>query len=752
MKCPRCSNESETVGSACERCGLDYSVLAALDDLRRAVGEARTESESTAGRLRRLEERMLALEPQIYHQITATESPKKEVLPAVESFTPPVEESTIDELTEGKSTADDSAVEESTEAPVESEFVARVTEALEPQQQSAQKPNTPTPSIPTPSVEARTPYRASGGSDIANEPHLASMLLRRRGPSTQKEESPAKAVADWGEIQLGQKWLLIAGLAITVLAVGYFLKYSFDRNWIGPTARVALAYLTGVGMLGLGEFCRRRKFDVFGLYVIGGGIAVLYFASYAAFQIYHLFGQTPAFALMALVTGLAGWLSLYYDTMWLAVLGIIGGFLTPIVLSTGTDNQIALMTYIAILNGGILAIATSKQWNLLNYLGLTLTWLLFATWHFKYYDASKFWATTLFLNIFFLTYALIPFIYYFVRTERRDLVGFTITVPNAFTAFGYSFAMIRERFSLEAVSIVSISYAVLFFAMAAYLYKRNRESIDAIVLLLAKGLLFLVITVPILFSEHWITVFWTVQGGVLMWAAARLSNARLRNGALLLVSMGIAKFLLHDYVNVFRLSVLSMKFKEQYGSMLVERWIATAVVLGTTFFSAWLLGLKKPNEEQQSDSDDRENDGDIWNILGERKSKRAWRDWAGIFYGVFGSLLFVVANIEVITYFNESAPRAVFATISVLWALFAAALMVLGFVRNLSILRRCAILLFAVTIIKVFAHDMANVDTPFRILSSLVLGLMLVGASYLYHRFTTRILDDEADTVDVESM
>lgn len=555
------------------------------------------------------------------------------------------------------------------------------------------------------------------------------MLLDRRGRSNAPPppSKPASLASELGEIQLGQKWLLIAGLAITVLAVGYFLKYSFDRNWVGPAGRVAMAYGAGLLMLGLGEFCRRRMFEVFGLYVIGGGLAVLYFASYAAFQIYHLFGQTPAFALMVVVTALAGGLSLFYDTKWLAVLGIIGGFLTPIVLSSGTDNQFALMTYVAILNAGILAIATSKQWGLLNYLGLTLTWLLFSTWYAKYYGESKFWMTTVFLNIYFLAYALVPFIYYFVRTERRDLTGFTITIPNAFIAFSYSYVMIRKQFSLEMVSVVSISYSILFFALAAYLYKRNRESVDAIVLLLAKAILFLVITVPILFSEHWITVFWTVQGAVLMWAACRLKNAYLRNGAIALVVLGTAKFLIVDYIHVFELRIPRMLFKGGYSAMLVERWLASAVVLAALFLSArWLHATMTENG-------------------------RGWKDTAPTFYGLFGSVLFVVANIEVATCFGELAPKAVFAAISVLWAVFAAGLITLGFLRNLSILRRCAIVLFAITIVKVLVHDMASVDTPFRILSSLVLGVLLISASYLYHRFNTRITGSEDNATNVDA-
>jgi uncharacterized membrane protein len=525
-------------------------------------------------------------------------------------------------------------------------------------------------------------------------------------------------------VRLGQKWLLIAGVVITVLAVGYFLKYSFDRNWIGPAGRVSLAYLAGIAMLGVGEICRRRTFDLFGLYLFGGGIAVLYFASYAAFQIYDLIGQPVAFGLMALVTVFAGLLSLFYDTKWLAVLGIIGGFLTPVVLSTSVDNQVALMTYMAILNGGILAIAAFKQWHLLNHLGLVFTWLLFSAWYVRHYADAKFWTTTIFLNLFFLAYAFVPFVYYFVRRSRQQVTGFAITIPNAFIAFGYSFATIQAHYRLQMVSVVTVAYAAIFLGMATYLYRRNRENLEAFVLLLAKGLLFLVITVPILFSEHWITVFWAIQGLVLLWAALRLRHTRLRYGAVLLLLLAAGKFVYYDYAVVFQLRLFDWAFRSGFSESLVERWVTIAVAVGALFVAARMLkaaGLSHPDWQE---------------------------NLPGLFFGLFGILLFGALNIEVAAFFHDAAPRARFASISVLWALFATTLMVLGFVRNQVVLRRCSIGLFAATIVKVFVRDMDKVETPYRILSFLVLGLLLVAASYLYHRYKGLILpttEEEAD-------
>ena len=193
------------------------------------------------------------------------------------------------------------------------------------------------------------------------------------------------------EISVGQKWLLIVGIVTMVFGVGYFLKYSFERGWIGPAGRVVLAYIWGIVFMVAGSQFRKKSFEAFGLSLIGGGIATLYFATFAAFQIYHLFTHAPSFLIMIIITALASVLSIIYDTKWLAILGLIGGFLTPVMLSTGQDNQIVLMTYMTILNLGLLGIAFYKRWDILNILGFGFTYLLYTGWAMKHYTELRFW-------------------------------------------------------------------------------------------------------------------------------------------------------------------------------------------------------------------------------------------------------------------------------------------------------------------------------------------------------------------------
>jgi uncharacterized membrane protein len=121
-------------------------------------------------------------------------------------------------------------------------------------------------------------------------------------------------------------------------------------------------------------------------------------------------------------------------------------------------------------------------------------------------------------------------------------------------------------------------------------------------------------------------------------------------------------------------------------------------------------------------------------------------------FGVWGSLLFIILNVEVSSFFYEYLPQGRFAAISVLWTLFSVALMLLGFKKNASALRKASFGLFLATVLKVFLFDMANVSTPYRIISFIILGLVLVGTSYLYYKFKDRIISVMADDPNRERL
>ena len=568
--------------------------------------------------------------------------------------------------------------------------------------QAAGKPLEPTPAgIPV------SEAIAAGTGETGPKPQPISAFAAYA--AQQKRDSSAF------EVQVGQKWLLIVGILTMVFGVGYFLKYSFEQGWVGPEGRVAMAYVWGILFLVAGDRFR-KSFERFGLSLIGGGIAVLYFSAFAAFQLYHLFGQTASFSIMVLITVLACVLAVRYDTKWLAVLGLIGGFLTPVLLTTGQDNQIALMTYMTILNLGLLAIAFSKKWDLLNTLGFVFTYLLYSGWYLNHYNTSKFWPAILFLNVFFLIYSLVPFAYQVRKGAQSDGREILLMGLNSLIAFGYGYVMIKALYGLVWVSIISVFYAFVFLSLATWLYQKGKQSLDVFVIMLAKAMLFLIITVPVLFSGHWITLFWSAQSLALVWMASKLERRSLTMGGLALLLAAIVKFLIYDYPEFFGLE-LDGYFRGGYMHLLIERFVTTVLLVTVTAAAAHLL--RKAPQAMQS-------------------SEQGYGPFLSLLLGV---IVFIILTVETSAFFHHYLLPARFAAISVLWTLFSVVLMLLGFRKNIAVLRKVSFGLFLVVALKVFLFDMANFSTPYRIVSFIILGLVLVSTSYLYYRQKDRIID-----------
>jgi len=544
---------------------------------------------------------------------------------------------------------------------------------------------------------------------------------KRPEPVHAYTQQPSRGSSEF-EVQVGQKWLLAIGILTMVFGIAYFLKYSFDQGWVGPAGRVAMAYVWGIVFLVVGDRFR-TKIERFGLSLIGGGIAVLYFAAFAAYQMYHLFDQTPSFFIMVMITTLACTLAIRYDTKWLAVLGMVGGFLTPLLLSTGQDNQIALMTYMTVLNLGLLGVAFYKKWDLLNILGLVFTYLLYAGWYAQHYQEPKFWPAIVFLNLFFLIYTFVPFIYQVRQGGHSDNRELIMMGVNAFIAFAFNYVMIRDVYGAAWVSVITILYACVFLSMATYLYRRGQQTLDVFVVMLAKAMVFLIITVPVLFSNHWISVFWSAQGLALVWMAMNMERRSLAAGGYVLILVAVLKFLLHDYDRVFQMHLtFGFSISSGYTYLMAERLLTSGVLL-LVLAAVARLARKAPQAMQISTS----NDGSH-------------------LFAAFGTLLFIVLTAETASFFHTYLLAARFAAISVLWTTFSVILMMIGFKQNSAAMRKVSFGLFLVVVLKVFFFDMSNFSTPYRIISFIILGLVLVGTSYLYYRHKDRIDTVLSDT------
>ncbi len=164
------------------------------------------------------------------------------------------------------------------------------------------------------------------------------------------------------ETLIGGRWLNRIGIVALIGAVTFFLKYAFDSNWIGPSGRVAIGILLGASMLPWSHWLLQRGYSYFSEGIAGLGAAVLYLSIWAGCQYYTLFSRDLGFAGMILVTAGMAAVALGRDSQRIALLSLFGGFLTPLLVSTGHDEQVVLFTYLLILGAGLLVIDARRDW------------------------------------------------------------------------------------------------------------------------------------------------------------------------------------------------------------------------------------------------------------------------------------------------------------------------------------------------------------------------------------------------------
>src|SRR5204863_8161352 len=221
-------------------------------------------------------------------------------------------------------------------------------------------------------------------------PPIPKRFVEETGPQI---TAPARPPINWEQFMGAKLFAWIGGLAL-FLGVAFFVKYSFEHNLISPELRIAIGFVVGASLVIGGLLLKRKENAVTAQTLCATGILVLYAVTFACRSFYHFpfFGLIPTFALMSLITAAAFLLAVQMNALVVAILGIAGGFLTPVVLSTGQDNPLALFGYIAVLDIGLLAVVRRKKWSSLPILGAGGTVLLQIAWVGNFFLKEQYFA------------------------------------------------------------------------------------------------------------------------------------------------------------------------------------------------------------------------------------------------------------------------------------------------------------------------------------------------------------------------
>ncbi len=650
-----------------------------------------------------------------------------------------------------------------------------------------------------------------------------------------------RETAEGLEAKIGRQWIAWVGAVVVFLGAVFFLKLAFENDWIGPTGQVAICALAAVAMVGVGSHFIARRWRMLGQSVIGLGLAILYATFYSAFAVYAppVMSQRTAFGLMVAVTIGGMTLAVVHDAISMAFLAVLGGILTPVLVSTGQDSRDTLFTYLLLLDLGVLAVAFFRGWRLLDTLAMVGTFFMYGGWYAKFYRPEVMGPSLAWLGVFYVMFLVLPFAYHFVRKQEVTVERFIMALGNAFFALAYAWMTLRQN-HLFAMGFVSLGMAGAYVTLGAMVRRRLPGDAKALFGLIAMAVMFLTLAAPMQLQAHGILLAWAAEAPVLVYLGYRFGYrpVRVLGAAVLVVAVGRLFFShvhwpLHQglFVPFWNRQFLSATavplamgvyalvhgFHSRQGTLL-DRGLQVAAGVGAGLLglvivhaevggwlrnemsayaamaavtALWVLGAgiylwagSKAREamlwvwgggtlallvavnlcmlsyaEETSDrlalfANARFGAGLLlaavvfgyaWVVMRSRLSRENAK-MLGVAYlacGIVG--LLALLSTEVYTYCMAAiaelmrARRAGQMSITLVWSVYAAVLLLVGFWRLSRALRLTGLALFGIAAIKLVLMDLTYLKDVYRIVAFLVLGLLMLTASYVYHRLEKRL-------------
>ena len=523
------------------------------------------------------------------------------------------------------------------------------------------------------------------------------------------------------ENAIGTRWIGRIGMLAILFGVAFFLKYSFDNKLIGETGRVMLGICCGAAFIGTGEYLqRKRNLELYGQMLSGGGLALLYLALYAAFALYHLIPAPLAMAGMLSVSSTGLTLSVRYSTYSLAAIALLGGFLTPVMLSTGQNQPVTLFGYILLLDLGTLLLLRFRHWPSLVAASLLGTITLYFLWHEEYFSDTQrplAFGIVLTFFVFYNLYVIISRLYSRETESRIDQIVIFGSAAFFFLAFFAQYDW-ETAWPVKTFTLVLAGFEV---GLAELVWHRAGGARLTVAAYAAVSVILTVIATFIVLDQHWILPALAAEMASLGWIGLRLDFPALRRASYLLGLIVLFRFA--DDI------VLRLEPFERFIPMLNGRFLVCATAIAGYYF---LLSFVVHNQDKLDANE---------------------RYVIQIAFVITQALSLILLSVEVHDYFGYRAPDLMLdwgasyyayqLSLSILWALYAALLTGVGIYRRLRGARVMGILLLGATVLKVFLLDLSSLQTFYRIISFIVLGLLLLAVSYSYNRFKHFIFGED---------
>jgi uncharacterized membrane protein len=384
----------------------------------------------------------------------------------------------------------------------------------------------------------------------------------------------------------GENLLSRVGVIVLFFGVAFLLKYAAERSHLSIEVRLMGVALGAIVMLVIG-WRLRHKYEDYALVMQGGAIGVLYLTVFSAMRLFDVLPAAYALIILTSVGIFSAILAIVQNARSLAILGICGGFLAPILTSTGEGSHVVLFSYYALLNAAIFGMAWFKSWRPLNLLGFIFTFVIATFWGVTRYNASDFASTEPFLILFFLFYVGIALLYATrMAPELKNYVDGTLVFGTPIIAFGLQAGMMQQYEMLQVfeygLSVTAVILSLFYLTLAKILYERQQDTLRLLVeSFIALGIVFATLAIPLALDGRWTSGSWALEGAAVVWLGVRQNRMLARLfGTFLQFAAGFS--LLSDF-----------HYHTTPYAILNSVYIGGLLVSCGGLFSAWLLQRHK---------------------------------------------------------------------------------------------------------------------------------------------------------------
>ena len=386
------------------------------------------------------------------------------------------------------------------------------------------------------------------------------------------------------------------GLAILFVGLSFLASYAASAGLFPIELRLALVAAIGIALLAVG-FRTRIAQPGFALALQGGGVAVIYLTLFAAARLYATIPVGAAFALMMIVCAFGCALALLQRSQALAVTAFAGGFAVPLLLSDGTGNAAGLFAYYTILNAAILFIAVGRSWRALTLIGFFTSFGVMTLWEAASYHPADFVVAQAFLIVSVVIYVACALLFARSTPGRAGgLVDTTLLFGPALAGFGLEVGLVHDRPFGSAFA--ALGFAALYLTVAGVAMRRRRDDLRVMnETLLAIGIGFVTLAVPLALGARWTSAAWALEGAGAFWVGMRQARWMPRMFGLALQVVAALVYLGTTGANVAAVPLANAAFA---GAMLIALaalatawWLRTPLPHSGSRFAQAYAGIER---------------------------------------------------------------------------------------------------------------------------------------------------------------